>query len=120
MFYTSDCSQLPWRPSNKANLINWWNENLEGLFPDQSLHQTTLTGTVDGVHMSATMAQYLCFQLIGRISQENIFSACQALADVYTWQLEKTAWVEPVRESGHVRIANVKRVVGSPFVFEEE
>jgi hypothetical protein len=62
----------------------------------------------------------LCFYVIGHLHGKALIEACQALADIYSWQIEKTHPVPQIQESKRRPVTGVRQVERIPFALDED
>jgi hypothetical protein len=62
----------------------------------------------------------LCLRIIGHLSGKALGDACQALVDIYSWQIEQTHSVPQIPELRRRAAAGVRRVERVPFALDED
>ena len=62
----------------------------------------------------------LCFYFVGRLSGDALYDAYQTLADIFSWQIERTLPVRQIPDQTRHAVSKVRRVERVPFDFDED
>jgi hypothetical protein len=70
-------------------------------------------------HYKASARRMLCLYLVSRLSDEATVEAFNALADIYSWQIEKERYVSKPRPAlGRISLTDIKQLPRNPFVVD--
>jgi hypothetical protein len=79
-----------------------------------------VTGQISIPAEETALLRLACIYIIVRLSGKALVDAYEALADLYTWQLDRLNTTPSLPSGRRIAVANVRKVERVPFVFQEE